>query len=174
MKKQITKNVKSVSVMHAGNVAFKDTARFVRGVSAEAVTIIPKKKFGPVRIPLSQIQDVVAAAKQMFRKQGSLNGKAIGRQIGMKPDKVWRIAARKNLDLSGNRLSKERREKIIDRLRLNPNSSAVARELGEAQRTVAYLADKAEIDLKKGRALSKRKVVTRRPGRMKATHILKI
>jgi transposase-like protein len=96
-----------------------------------------------------------ARAKIAAALRANPNAAAVARKIGgISPSTVSSIAKQANIPLAAEnlekakRLSPEKRARLIDALRANPNATTVAREIGGVSaRTVQKIAEKAEITL---------------------------
>jgi transposase-like protein len=86
------------------------------------------------------------------------NANAVARQVGVSPSTVWTIAKQTGIDLAATyaarrALPPEKRAKIIAALKVNPNASAVARQVGGVSfSTVWKIAKQADIELTAAKA----------------------
>jgi hypothetical protein len=88
------------------------------------------------------------------------NARAVARQLGeVSSATVWNIAKQEGIELAagkaatGGRLPPEKRAKIVEALKRNPNATAVARQMGDVSlATVSNIAKQEGIELAAGKA----------------------
>jgi len=138
----------------------KAVARQVGGVCYQTVCIIAKQagidlaasKAARLALPPEKRAKIIAALK------ANPNANAVARQVGVSCVTVWKIAKQTGINLAAGKaaqhaLPPEKRAKIIAALKANPNTRAVARQVGGVSCvTVWKIAKQTGIDLAVGKA----------------------